>query len=153
MDVILCNNASEANIINKSIVPLATASCILKGPVSVMTPIFILSYNGTLDPAVNYLSVPELDRKYFVTDIINLTGGRFEVHGKVDVLESFADSILALSAIIDKQEGPGASNMYLDDGSYMVENKEFNSVINFSNGFNATGEYVLITAGGGGGII
>ena len=32
-------------------------------------------------------------------------------------------------------------------------NKEFNTVLNFPNGFNDNGEYILITAGGGGGIV
>ena len=153
MDVTLCNNASESNIINKTITDIKQVSCVVKGNLSVMDPILLLAYDGTVDPDINYMKIPDLNRCYFITDIINLTGGRFEIRGKVDVLESFKAGILGLSVIIDKQEGPSESNMYLDDGSYMVENKEFNNVINFPLGFNATGEYVLITAGGGGGII
>lgn len=153
MDVTLCNNASESNIINKTITDIKQVSCVVKGNLSVMDPILLLAYDGTVDPDINYMKIPDLNRCYFITDIINLTGGRFEIRGKVDVLESFKAGILGLSVIIDKQEGPSESNMYLDDGSYMVENKEFNNVINFPSGFNATGEYVLITAGGGGGII
>ena len=153
MDVMLCNNASENNIINKIIADVRLVSCVVKGNLSVMDPILLLAYDGTIDPNINYMKIPELNRCYYITDIINLTGGRFEIRGKVDVLESFKAGILGLSAIIDKQEGSGNINMYLDDGSYMVENKEFNNVINFPSGFNDTGEYVLITAGGGGGII
>lgn len=153
MDVILCNNASESNIINKTISNIGLVSCVVKGNLSITDPILLLSYNSALDPNINYMRIPELNRSYYITEITDLTGGRFEIRGKVDVLESFKAGILGLSAIIDKQEGAGDINMYLDDGSYMVENKEFNSVINFSGGFNSTGEYVLITAGGGGGII
>jgi hypothetical protein len=153
MDVTLCNNASESNIINKTISDIALVSCVIKGNLSITDPILLLSYNSSLDPNINYMKIPELNRCYFITDITDLTGGRFEIRGKVDVLESFKAGILGLSAIIDKQQGTGAINMYLDDGSYMVENKEFNSVINFPSGFNSTGEYILITAGGGGGII
>lgn len=153
MDVQLCNNASEANIINKTISVLSTRSCTVKGPLSVETPVILLEYDGNIANDVNYLIIPELHRCYFVTDVIKLTGSRYEIHGKTDVLESFKQAILGLSAIIDKQEGASAVNMYLDDGSYMVENKEFNSVINFPSGFNTDGEYILITAGGGGGII
>ena len=58
-----------------------------------------------------------------------------------------------MNCIINKQQSATHSNMFLDDGSFVMENKEFNSVINFPNGFNETGEYILITAGGGGGII
>ena len=154
MDVMLCNNASESNIINKTIADVKAVSCVVKGNLSVMDPILLLAYDGTIDPAINYMKIPELQRNYFITDIINLTGGRFEIRGKVDVLESFKDAILGLSAVIDKQQSSGdVVNMYLDDGSFITENREFNHVINFPSGFNDTGEYILITAGGGGGII
>ena len=58
-----------------------------------------------------------------------------------------------MSVIIDKQENMIGANLFIDDGSFVTENKEFNSVINFPSGFNDSGEYILITAGGGGGII
>lgn len=153
MDVYLCNNTSEANIINKSIMDIDTASCVIKGDVSVTTPILLLAYNSNLDPNINYMRIPELRRNYFITDIVDLTGGRFEVHGKVDVLESFKADILQLSAIIDKANDGNNINMFLDDGSFITENREFQSVINFNTGFNEDGEYILITAGGGGGIV
>lgn len=154
MDVILCNNASEANIINKNITDLAERSCTVKGNVSLEAPIILLEYDSTNMPVVNYMKIPDFNRCYFITEVIALTGGRYEVHGKVDVLESFKTAILALTAIVDKQQSAGNKvNLFLDDGSYVVENKEFNHVINFPTGFNETGEYILITAGGGGGII
>ena len=153
MDVILCNNASEANIINKSVTELVTRSCTVKGNVSLEAPIILLEYDSTNMPVVNYMKIPEFNRCYYVTEVIALTGGRYEVHGKVDVLESFKNSILALSVLLDKQEGISDANLYIDDGSFMAENKEFNTVINFTDGFNDAGEYILITAGGGGGII
>ena len=84
---------------------------------------------------------------------MNLTGHRYQITCKSDVLESFKQDILALSAIIDKANAGNNINMFLDDGSFVTENKEFNTVINFPTGFNASGEYILITAGGGGGII
>lgn len=153
MDVQLCNNASEANIINKTISVLSTKSCTVKGPLSVETPVILLDYDGDVANDVNYLIIPELHRCYFVTDVIKLTGSRYEVHGKTDVLESFKQAILGLSAIIDKANDGNNINMFLDDGSYITENREFQSVINFDTGFNADGEYILITAGGGGGIV
>lgn len=153
MQVMLCNNASESNIINKTITDIKPVTCVVKGNLSVTDPIFLLSYDGEIDPDINYMKIPGLHRCYYITDIINLTGGRFEIRGKVDVLESFKAGILGLSAIIDKQEHVSNINNFLDDGSFVVENKEFNTVLNFPAGFNDTGEYVLITAGGGGGII
>ena len=154
MQVKLYNNGSEPNEINKALTLIDTISnAVIKGDISYEAPTLKLVYDGNVTDSINYMYIPEFNRCYFITDIVNLTGGRYEVRGKVDVLESFKASILALSTIIDKQEGASQINMYLDDGSYMVENKEFNTAITFPSGFNTTGEYILITAGGGGGII
>ena len=154
MDILLYNNASEPNEINKALTLKDTiSSAIIKGNLSYESPAFTLVYDGNVAHDINYMYVQELGRYYFITDIINLTGGRYEIRGKVDVLESFKSAVLGLSAVIDKGCLVGDVNMFLDDGSYVCENKEFNSVINFPSGFNEAGEYILITAGGGGGII
>lgn len=152
MQVFLCNTPSEQNMINKSITDIDSVNAVIKGELSVETPILILDYDGNSNE-INYLRIPELHRTYFVTDIIKLTGHRYEIHAKSDVLESFKNAILSLQAIVDKASLVGDVNLFLDDSSYVCENKEFNSVINFPNGFNDVGEYILITAGGGGGII
>lgn len=152
MQVILCNTPSERNIINKVVQTVATVNAVIKGELSIETPILILDYDGNSNN-INYMRIPELHRTYFINDIVKLTGHRYEIHGKSDVLESFKNDILNMNCIINKQQNPINANMYLDDGSFIMENKEFNSVINFPNGFNQEGEYILITAGGGGGII
>lgn len=152
MNITLCQNLSENNIINKSIIDVESITAVIKGPISVETPVLLLQYDSSLQD-INYFKIPEFDRSYYITDVVDLTGGRYQITGKSDVLESFKNAILGLTAIVDKQQGTGLSNIYLDDGSFVVENKEFNSVINYPNGFNSNGEYILITAGGGGGII
>lgn len=152
MQVTLCNTPSERNIINKVIQDVISVNATIKGELSVENPVLILDYTGDSNN-INYMKIPELHRTYFINEIIKLTGQRYEVHGKSDVLESFKNDILNMNCIINKQQSATQSNMFLDDGSFVMENKEFNSVINFPNGFNETGEYILITAGGGGGII
>lgn len=153
MNITLYNNSSEPNEINKRLTQVDTATAIIKGAISYENPIIILQYDGNVTKDINYFSIPELNRCYFITNITNLTGGRYEIQGRVDVLESFKAHILALGCIVDKAQQAANVNMFLDDGSFVCENKEFNSVINFPNGFNEAGEYILITAGGGGGII
>lgn len=152
MQVTLCNTISERNIINKVIQDIITVDATIKGNISIENPVLILNYTGD-SKLINYMRIPEFHRSYFINEIIELTGQRYEIHSKSDVLESFKDDILNMNCIINKQQGVANTNMYLDDGSFILENKEFNSVINFPNGFNDTGEFILITAGGGGGII
>ena len=58
--------------------------------------------------------------------------------------------IKSLTVILDKTQSIYKSNKYLDDGSFVVENKDFNTIYNFPNGFNEEGTFILICAGGGG---
>lgn len=149
MNIKLCSSTSEIVAINKDITIIDDVSATIKGALSVENPVLILQYKSDIQSNVNYVYIPEYNRYYFVTDIINLTGGRYELHCKVDVLMSFKDYILNLSCIIDKQSSKDNANMYLDDGSFVVQSKEFVDTINFPRGFNDNGEFILITAGGG----
>ena len=149
MNIKLCSSASEVVAINKDISIIDDVSATIKGALSVENPVLILQYKSDIQSNVNYVYIPEYNRYYFVTDIINLTGGRYELHCKVDVLMSFKNNILNLSCIVDKQSSKDNANMYLDDGSFVVQSKEFVDTINFPNGFNDNGEFILVTAGGG----
>lgn len=149
MNIKLCSSTSEIVAINKDISIIDDVSATIKGALSVENPVLILQYKSDIQSNVNYVYIPEYNRYYFVTDIINLTGGRYELHCKVDVLMSFKDYILNLSCIVDKQSSKDNANMYLDDGSFVVQSKEFVNTINFPRGFNDNGEFILITAGGG----
>lgn len=149
MNIKLCSSVSEIVAINKDVSIIDNVSATIKGALSVENPVLILQYKSDIQSKVNYVYIPEYNRYYFVTDIINLTGGRYELHCKVDVLMSFKDYILNLSCIVDKQSSKDNANMYLDDGSFVVQSKEFVDTINFPRGFNDNGEFILITAGGG----
>lgn len=149
MNIKLCSSKSEIVAINKDISIIDDVSATIKGALSVENPVLILQYKSDIQPNVNYVHIPEYNRYYFVTDIINLTGGRYEIHCKVDVLMSFKYDILNLSCIVDKQSSKDNANMYLDDGSFVVQSKEFVDTIDFPKGFNDNGEFILITAGGG----
>ena len=149
MNITLCSSVSEIVAPNKDVSIINDVSATIKGALSVENPVLILQYKSDIQPNINYVYIPEYNRYYFVTDIINLTGGRYELHCKVDVLMSFKDYILNLSCIVDKQSSKDNANMYLDDGSFVVQSKEFVDTINFPRGFNDNGEFILITAGGG----
>lgn len=147
MLVHLCNTTSERNIINKDIRQVQSVNAIIKGDISVETPTLIFDYSGN-STNINYVMIPEFNRNYFITDILELTGGRYMIRCKSDVLESFKNSILGLQCVIDKQESDVLSNMYYNDGSFISSEKEFIYNKPFPHGFLETGEYILITAGG-----
>ena len=96
----------------------------------------------------NYCYIPKFNRYYFIDEIVPITADRCIVKCRVDVLESFKDNILNLDCIVDKQEKEIASNKYINDGSFVTTSKQFNRMIEFPNGFNEKGSYILICAGG-----
>lgn len=148
MTIDILQTSSTNNVINKNVVSVKSGvSCNVKEPISITNPVVILSFDVETLKA-NYAYIPDYNRYYYINDIIPLTGGRIELHLSVDVLYSFKDDILNSTAIIDKQQNIGNSNVYLNDGSYVTQEKEFHSVINYPNGFLEDGEYILITCGG-----
>lgn len=146
MNLTLYYNSSERKVIGKSLQSVGTVTGILKGDASIMNPVFILESNNNYLSGVNYLYWQEGGRYYYIDDIQMLTGGRMAFYCSVDVLQTFKNEIKAQTAIIDKQQT--VSNMYFNDGSFRKDTREFYTVKSFENGFNDTGEYILITAGG-----
>lgn len=146
MIVKLYDNASSDEMVNKSLTELATANAEPYNEIDIINPTLILSDMpiSQLDKC-NYCYVEELERFYFCTPTLG-NNGIYVLMCTVDPLTSFADEILDLYAIVDKNEYE--INPYLNDGSYITEEREKIEVLNFSTGFNDTGRYILITAGG-----
>ena len=149
MEVILYKNSSENNVIGKSLAQIKKVECNLKNDVSVINPTLVLTYTENILSS-NYCFIPKFSRYYFIDEIVPITGDRCIVKCRVDVLESFKEDIKSLTVILDKAQSIYKSNKYLDDGSFVVENKDFNTIHNFPNGFNEEGTFILICAGGGG---
>ena len=149
MEVILYRNSSENNVIGKSLAQIKSVEANLKNDVSVINPTLILNYTVNILES-NYCFIPKFNRYYFIDEIVPISGDRCIVKCRVDVLESFKEDIKSLTVILDKAQSIYKSNKYLDDGSFVVENKDFNTIHNFPNGFNDEGTFILICAGGGG---
>lgn len=148
MQVQLMQCASENNVIRKKLSTIQTVNCLFKEESSIINPVIILDYNLQSMSNVNYMYIPTFDRYYYMQDIRALTGGRYMVTGKLDVLQSFASDILSLLVVVDKQKSDSKSDLYIDDGSFVTENRLVNNIYNFPNGFNDNGEFILITVGG-----
>ena len=149
MEIKLYKNLSENNVIGKTLTQIKSVEANLKNDVSVINPTLVLTYTANILES-NYCFIPKFNRYYFIDEIVPLTGDRCIVKCRVDVLESFKEDIKSLTVILDKTQSIYKSNKYLDDGSFVVENKDFNTIYNFPNGFNDEGTFILICAGGGG---
>ncbi len=96
----------------------------------------------------NYMYIEEFKRYYFIDDIESIRTNLWKIIATTDVLMSFKNDILSSSAIVNKIENEVAANLYLDDGSFVMDSRKYNEIKEFPNGFNENGEYILICAGG-----
>lgn len=145
MEVIFYYNMSDERKINKELIEGGTFVGELRESVSVMNPIIRFENEGVI--RYNYAYIPEFQRYYSIENRTCYRDGLWDVSMKVDVLMSFRNDIINLQAIVDKQSMEVNGDEYIDDGSLVSDNNTFSTVYNFPNGFNNTGEYVLITAG------
>lgn len=145
MDIILCNNNSEPNKINKNISNLLTLSGNLKEETSILNPVVLIEIE---DPAeYNYAYIPEFNRYYFINDIVSVRNGIWRISMTVDVLMSFKSSILNVPVIVSDTEYLG-SDMYLPGQVWKTKVKENTNILNFPSGLSENGHFILITAGG-----
>ena len=146
MEITIYNNASSNNTVTKSITQIKQVAATFYEESSVIDPIILLDNDSALYKA-NYCYIPLFNRYYYIKNITVDNGRQMRLECHVDVLMSFKTDISKLSVIVNKQENDNY-NLYLDDGSLVTLNKNFNTVVNFPNGFNDNGEFILITAGG-----
>lgn len=148
MRVVLYENFSENHAIGKKITEIATVQAKLKEQTSALDIILELKTTADIIDNVNYLHVPKLNRKYFVVDKDLLTNGIIAVQCHVDVLDSFRSDIRALKVIASKVQESDSADLYIDDNSYITQNRLTNDIYNFPGGFNDAGQFILITVGG-----
>ena len=145
MEVQFFYNQSDDRVINKTLIIGDTFVGSPRDEVSIMNPVIRFESEGIL--RYNYAYIPEYQRYYSIVDRTIYRDGIWDVTFAVDVLMSFRNDIMSLNVIVDKQSMEANGDEFIDDGSLVTENVMFQTVYNFPNGFNDTGEYILITAG------
>lgn len=143
MDITLYQNISENNRVGKTLINAQTFTGNLRQSTSIINPVIML--NADNPTVYNYAYIPAFNRYYFINKIEAYRTGLFILTMSVDVLETYKTEIKRMLAIIDKNETVG--NNYFNDGSFVLDSRAYNQIINFSNGFNDNGEFILITAG------
>ena len=146
MEIQLFNTPSENNRVGKTLHAISSAQCTVKGNISFITPTVLFAYDGIIAD-INYAYIPDYARYYFIRDIRGITGNRYEIMLKCDVLESFKADIKNCPAILANTENVGL-NRYLPSDAYVRSVKSKTDIITFDNGLLDNGEFILITAGG-----
>lgn len=149
MNISLYKCRSEKQKLNKTLAAEKEFTGYLKDGCSVIKPVFMIE--DTNLSLYNYAYISEFHRYYFISDIIAVRTGLWELHLDVDVLMSFQNDIEDLKVILSDTQDDGA-NLYLSGEQWKTNVKTKTDVINFPSGLSNTGQYILITAGGAGGI-
>lgn len=145
MDITLYVNNSEKNKIGKNLTNDFSLSGTLRDATSIINPIILVELNEIAN--YNYCYISNFKRYYFITDITVIRTGLYAISLSVDVLESFKSDIKNLSVILLNTENVGANN-YLSSQVFRNNVKSKTDILNFPNGLNDSGEFILITAGG-----
>lgn len=121
----------------------------LKAETSVINPVIqIEKATAPMDTGYNYMYIPKFKRYYFIDDIISTRNSLWEIHARVDVLFTYAEDILNSKCIIDKTADESKANIYINDGSFVMDSHKFNQVKQFPYGLSDNGYNILICAGG-----
>ena len=149
MLVELMVNSSENNTIQKNLSIVANKNCVLKKAMSIMEIELELNVGSELDfNKINYIHIPKFNSYYFITDVTIFVGYVYRIRCYKDVLQTYASDILNLRVGTDKVQSKSNANMFIDDNSFILENRIVNQIYNFPSGFNNSGEFILITVGG-----
>ena len=146
MEINLYVNNSEPERVVKSLTAAGTLTGSLRNESDIVNP-YVIIEGAYFPSSANYAYISDFGRYYYVTEVSSIRNGYIGVSLVSDPLMSFANDIKNLRAIIDRQAEATHANMYLPDDVIVHDSREFYTVKSFSNGFNDSGEYILITAG------
>lgn len=145
MDIILYDNQSEKNKLDKLLITPNTITGTLKQECSISSPVILIEIENPV--GYNYAYIPEFSRYYYISDMVSVRNNLWRIYLTVDVLMSFKDYIVNIPVILSDTEETG-KEFYLSGNVWKSKVKELTDIINFPSGLNANGEFILITAGG-----
>lgn len=148
MTILVQTNSSEREKLDKTLTTVATLTGTLRAETSILDPVILVS-GSTLAAlsAANYMTIADFGRSYFITGIRSIREGLVELSGHVDVLSTYKTQIRQNSAILRRSERNW--NLYLNDGSLMVEQRPHVITQEFSSGgaMASGSSFILALAG------
>lgn len=103
MKVIFYRNNSDNRVVNKQLTIIKDLNLTRKIEKSIFEPVIEIVKDRDMNNC-NYVYIEEFNRFYFVVDIMELDGNIYRITMKEDVLTSFKNSILNLTALVERQE-------------------------------------------------
>ena len=104
MKYIFYKNFSDNRVLNKELYKIKEMENVVrKIDKSIFNPTLEVKKDSVLNNC-NYVYIEDFDRYYFIVDIIDIGGNTYRIETKQDVLTSFKNSILNLTALVERQE-------------------------------------------------
>lgn len=131
MTIVLYNNTSEKNVLNKAshLTQVASLTGTLRSGTNLVDPEIIVEL-ATL-PTFNYAYISEFNRYYFVKNITNVNNRLWSISLHCDVLYTYKDNILNLEAEVERNEFD--YDLLLDDPQREFESKYDLEIIEAGN--------------------
>lgn len=145
MNIHFYYNSSDNRCLFKKLLDETIYSGTLRNETSLIRP--EITINSVTPIRFNYAYIPDFKRYYYINSVKSIRNGLWELSLEIDPLMSFKGDIASLQVVVDKQAEKENGDEYIDDGSLVSQNLLFNTIINFSDGFNDNPQYILITAG------
>lgn len=149
MNIVLYNNTSGTNVLNKSITQLSGGVVgVIRDESNVVNPTIILSSTVCNNyPNFNYFYISDFNRYYYVTDKTT-EHDRTVVNGHCDVLMSFNSEIKNLNIVAERVSNASGVDFYQVDPEISFKNYKNIKTKAFPNGFSESNSYILVAAGG-----
>ena len=141
--ITLQRNTTEVNRVTKGLVTVATLNGTLRNESNVVDPTILVEVNNL--PNFNYLTIPEFNRSYYVTDIKSVRNNLWEITAHSDPLQSFKSQLLDNWGLILRQEN--VFDLYINDGVFKSKQNDRLGYISFPSGFSDF-NYILLAACG-----
>ena len=143
-NIVIQNNRSEQNKLDKTLATITTLSGELKSGTSILDPVFLVEGNLSDFSNCNYCTISTFNRSYFINNIKSIRTNLIELSCHVDVLSTYKTAIRNNMAICKRQENNW--NLYLNDGSFKVYQNPMVLTKLFPSGFTSP-QFVLAVAG------
>ena len=135
MTITLWNNKSDTNVVQKDLELIGQLNIDLQIEkplldMEITTPKSEITFNENM---VNYITVTDFNRNYFVKEVVKSRAGVIIFRLHEDVLSTHFDKIKNIDAWILRQEHK--ANLYVDDDEINVQNRSDQVVLKFPNTF------------------
>lgn len=147
MNIELYYTPDENIVVYKNLTnQISFPNSVAKGVIDVITPVIYLSTAVDVK-TYNYCYISEFNRYYYITDVVAVRNGYWEIKLKVDVLMSYKDYLSSMQCIVKRSEQNNNTYLY-DNENKTLAYKEIKTIKFPNSPLNKQMYYILTTVGG-----